>query len=134
MSTTPIDASIRRPSVLQSWKEIASYLGRGVRTVQRYEIEFGLPVRRLNAKGKSSVMALKEDIDLWLRTTTIEYESTEESHARPLVSETRESRSRHENLRLEMHALCVAHRDAAGKLQSTLQKLVGQIISKKIDA
>ena len=33
-------------SVLNSWKEIASYLGRSVRTVQRWEREFGLPVHR----------------------------------------------------------------------------------------
>jgi hypothetical protein len=32
---------------LDSWKEIASYLGRGVRTVQRWECEEGLPVHRL---------------------------------------------------------------------------------------
>ncbi len=31
--------------VLNSWKEIACYLGRGVRTVQRYERDLGLPVR-----------------------------------------------------------------------------------------
>ena len=33
---------------LDSWKEIASYLGRGIRTVQRWEREEGLPVHRLD--------------------------------------------------------------------------------------
>ena len=32
---------------LDSWKEIAGYLKRDVRTVQRWERDFGLPVQRL---------------------------------------------------------------------------------------
>jgi hypothetical protein len=34
------------PIQLNGWKEIAAYLGRSVRTVQRWEKDFGLPVRR----------------------------------------------------------------------------------------
>jgi len=52
--------------VLNSWKEIAAYLGRGVRTVQRWEQELGLPVRRPRGKERSAVIALKPDIDHWL--------------------------------------------------------------------
>lgn len=33
------------PQFLTGWKEIANYLGKGVRAVQRYERKFGLPVR-----------------------------------------------------------------------------------------
>ena len=40
-----------RPPVLNSWKEIASYLGRGVRTVQRYERDFRLPIRPAARQG-----------------------------------------------------------------------------------
>lgn len=32
--------------ILSGWKEIANYLRKGVRTVQRYERELGLPIRR----------------------------------------------------------------------------------------
>ena len=53
--------------VLNSWKEIATYVGRGVRTVQRWEQELQLPVRRPRGKQRSAVIALKQDIDLWLR-------------------------------------------------------------------
>ncbi len=35
------------PDLLNSWKEIAAYMGRGVRTVQRWERDLALPVRRL---------------------------------------------------------------------------------------
>lgn len=52
--------------VLNSWKEIAVYLGRGVRTVQRWEIDLGLPVRRPRGKPRSAVIALKAELDSWL--------------------------------------------------------------------
>lgn len=55
--------------VLNSWKEIAAYLGRGVRTVQRWEHDLALPVRRPRGKDRSAVIALKSDLDKWLRDT-----------------------------------------------------------------
>lgn len=54
---------------LTCWKDIASYLGKGVRTVQRWEQEFGLPVRRPNGiSHKSPVAADPRDLDLWLKS------------------------------------------------------------------
>ena len=55
-----------RPLVLHSWKEIASYIGSGVRTAQRWERELDLPVRRMAGRTRTSVMAFPEDIDAWL--------------------------------------------------------------------
>lgn len=55
-----------RADILNSWKEIAGYLGRGVRTVQRWEKDLGLPVRRPRNKTRSAVMALPPEIDSWL--------------------------------------------------------------------
>jgi phage terminase Nu1 subunit (DNA packaging protein) len=52
--------------VLNSWKEVASYMGRGVRTVQRWEQELGLPVRRPRGKSRSAVIAFKQELDQWL--------------------------------------------------------------------
>lgn len=51
---------------LNSWKEIAAYLGKGVRTVQRWETQMGLPVRRLGREGGEIVYALKSEIDAWI--------------------------------------------------------------------
>jgi Tol biopolymer transport system component len=54
---------------LDSWKEIARYLNRDVRTVQRWEETGGLPVYR-RAKGRlkgSPVYAYKSELDAWLR-------------------------------------------------------------------
>jgi hypothetical protein len=61
MSITP-----QQPELLTSWKEIASYLGKGVRTVQRWEQQFGLPIRRPNERVKGIVHATRQELDLWL--------------------------------------------------------------------
>ena len=50
---------------LDSWKEIAAYLDREVRTVQRWEKTEGLPVRRHQHEKLGSVFAYKADLDRW---------------------------------------------------------------------
>jgi TolB-like protein len=53
---------------LESWKEIAAYLNRGVRTVRRWETEEGLPVHRHVHRTLGSVYAYKSEIDTWRLT------------------------------------------------------------------
>lgn len=53
--------------LLESWKEIATYLGKGVRTVVRWEKTEGLPVHRHLHERRSSVFAYKSEIDTWWR-------------------------------------------------------------------
>jgi TolB-like protein/Flp pilus assembly protein TadD len=50
---------------LESWKQIAAYLNRGVRTVRRWETEEGLPVHRHMHRSLGSVYAYKSEIDAW---------------------------------------------------------------------
>ena len=57
-----------RSNSLQSWKEIAAYLKRAVRTAQRWERSAGLPVRRPRISERNSVFAFPEEIDQWLRS------------------------------------------------------------------
>ena len=57
---------------LDSWKDIAAYLGREVRTVQRWEAERSLPVHRLPGGDRPRVYALKAELDTWLRTSAVE--------------------------------------------------------------
>lgn len=52
---------------LDSWKEVAAYLGRGTRTVQRWEREEGLPVHRLMHDKLGSVYAFKTELDTWMQ-------------------------------------------------------------------
>jgi hypothetical protein len=51
---------------LDSWKEIAAYLRRGARTLQRWEREQGLPVHRLRHDPGSTVYAYKSELDAWM--------------------------------------------------------------------
>lgn len=53
-------------TVLTSWKDIARYMGKGVRTVQRWELDFGLPVRRPQGSNKKAVLARPSDLDAWV--------------------------------------------------------------------
>ena len=85
------DAIVRAPQlvrpvpihsgVLNSWKEIATYLGRGVRTVQRWEAELQLPVHRPRGKNRSAVMAFRAELDQWLSRTPLECDNKESSQA-----------------------------------------------------
>jgi len=52
---------------LVSWKEIASYLGREVRTVQRWERTEDLPVHRHEHQKKSTVYAFTNELDEWFK-------------------------------------------------------------------
>jgi TolB-like protein len=51
---------------LEGWKQIAAYLQRDVRTVQRRERSEQFPVRRQLHQKLSSVLALKKDVDRWM--------------------------------------------------------------------
>src|SRR5688500_10165559 len=54
-----------KPPLLTSWKEIAAFFGRDVRTVQRWERE-GLPVHRRPGARRSGVFAYPEEMERWL--------------------------------------------------------------------
>ena len=126
--------------VLNSWKEIAAHLGLGVRTAQRYEQEFGLPVRRLDGKQHSSVRAYANELNLWLQQRTrchttmpaacIEVEGllsryrTSITNMRSSVSESQRLRKEGRVLRATLRNSVAALSDSAAKLMS-LEKLRG---------
>ncbi|HET9400409.1 MAG TPA: hypothetical protein VFO34_05620 [Candidatus Acidoferrales bacterium] len=55
---------------LDSWKEIASYLKREIRTVQRWEESEGLPIHRHLHRKQGSVYAFKSELDAWWKNHT----------------------------------------------------------------
>lgn len=59
---TSADSRQRR---LESWKQIAAYLGRDVTTVRRWEKHEGLPVHRLHHNKLGSVYAYTTELDAW---------------------------------------------------------------------
>jgi len=59
---------VEQKDILNSWKEISYYLDRNVRTCQRWKIELGLPVHRIDKNSQhSKVFAYKSEIDQWLK-------------------------------------------------------------------
>lgn len=58
---------------LDSWKEIAAYLKRDVRTVQRWEASESLPVHRHRHKKRGSVFALRHELDAWRESRRAEF-------------------------------------------------------------
>ncbi len=72
---------------LESWKEIANYLKRGVTTVQRWEKQEGLPVHRHLHDKLGTVYTYKPEIDAWWengRSRLEQQEQVRASSRRPL--------------------------------------------------
>jgi TolB-like protein/tetratricopeptide (TPR) repeat protein len=76
-ASTPLSGSAEssRDGRLDSWKEIAAYLRREVRTVQRWEKSAGLPVHRLQTGKQGPVYAFKAELDAWYSDRRPELES-----------------------------------------------------------
>jgi len=66
---------------LESWGEIAAYLRREIRTVQRWERYQGLPVRRLQIGKLGTVYAYRSELDKWFRERQPKPETNEEDGA-----------------------------------------------------
>jgi len=56
---------------LNSWKEVANYVGRSRRTIQRWERELGFPVHRPNGRIRSAVVAVATEVDDWIKSTPV---------------------------------------------------------------
>lgn len=64
--STSLQYVAAQPDVLHSWKDISLYVGRSVRTIQRWERDFGFPVHRASGELKGSVLAFRPEVDEWL--------------------------------------------------------------------
>src|SRR4029453_3299166 len=63
---------------LDSWKEIAHYLNRSVRTLYRWEKEEGLPVHRHQHRELGSAFAYTAELDAWLNARRADADSPAE--------------------------------------------------------
>jgi hypothetical protein len=52
--------------MLSSWKEIAHFFGKGVRTVQRWEKTLDLPIHRPPGAPSNVVLARTSDLEEWM--------------------------------------------------------------------
>ena len=71
---------------LDSWKAIAAYLNRTVRTVHRWETHEGLPVHRHHHKKSGSVYAYQSEIDAWWESAAPEAETRRNSSERLMLA------------------------------------------------
>lgn len=76
----PVRSGARR---LNSWKEIAEYIGRDVRTAHRWESNNGLPVHRLMHDKGPTVYALTAEIDEWVAKRSLSPEVATSADAPP---------------------------------------------------
>jgi phage terminase Nu1 subunit (DNA packaging protein) len=53
-------------NMLSSWKEIAQFFGKGVRTVQRWEKTLDLPIHRPPGAPSNVVLARESDLEAWM--------------------------------------------------------------------
>jgi hypothetical protein len=91
---------------LMGWKDIAKYLNMGVRTVQRYEQEHRLPVRRPLRNLRGPVLATKSELDLWMGSLpTRVFESRASLRSQPERDGLRTRINRARRLRFEMLGL-----------------------------
>jgi TolB-like protein/tetratricopeptide (TPR) repeat protein len=65
VTLTPNSGADGQARRLESWKEIARYLGRDVTTVRRWEKREGLPVHRLQHSKLGSVYAYTTELNAW---------------------------------------------------------------------
>lgn len=118
--------------ILNGWKEIAGYLDRGVRTVQRWE-GFGLPIRRPVGGVRSSVITTTDDLDRWIRDFALSAGATKREdadgnaeHLHLLIRTVQQRRREQRELCDEQHRLVTqvtAERKAALETaRSLLQK------------
>jgi hypothetical protein len=61
--------------LLQAWKDIAAYMRRDVRTVQRWEKLLELPIHRLKDSRSGSVFAYKRELDAWREARALQFEA-----------------------------------------------------------
>jgi len=118
--------------ILSGWKEIAHYMGKGVRTVQRYERELGLPVRRPSGRRPSAVAALKSELDSWLTSSPSGREPLDASplpkqvYLRSELAKTLQERAHFQAqmmaLRKELRANIRTVRESVAKLRQKLNE------------
>jgi hypothetical protein len=115
------------PAILSDWKTIASYLGKGVRTVQRWERDLALPVRRNRIDTKGILIAFVAEIDDWVRERqfrgrTVVFSESERN--RLVLQSLEELRAENQALRSQ---LCERATSSAATFDGSEQTKAGSI-------
>src|SRR5690349_12440642 len=65
-AASPLPRASEPGERLEGWKQIAAYLKRDVRTIQRWERAEQFPVRRQMHRKLGSVLAFKDELNRWV--------------------------------------------------------------------
>lgn len=123
---------------LTSWKEISQYMHAGVRTVQRYERDMGLPIRRPTGKSRGAVMATKAELDAWIVAIPIHKafelsRTTNVASAKDKAEQLRRGLEDMLNLRIQMQELRDETRSAMNLLINKVSAMRDLIPSSRLD-
>jgi hypothetical protein len=115
--------------MLRSWKEIAAYLGRGVRTVQRWHSELQLPVHSSTPNSRAHVFAYKAELDEWLRERArdmaVQHEPVGEDHrGNPRLVRSRAATAK-------ALALISTQHDQVTRITDTVRRIVDRMKSRE---
>jgi len=113
------------PEILSGWKSIARHLGMGVRTVQRYERQLGLPIRRPAGKLRGAVLATKLELDAWIAASPVRqsFQLTTVPSPIPSMNAVKAGVAEMHALREQMLALRDEVRASMSSLRNSIQGL-----------
>jgi hypothetical protein len=114
-------------AILNSWKEIASYLDRGVRTVQRWERELQLPVHRIGRGKRSPVYAIVGELKFWMITSAGRRAVLADARAK--VRSDSSKRNPEPSLAARVHDLAQAVAQASARHQRQAEALQNNILA-----
>jgi hypothetical protein len=113
------------PEILSGWKSIARHLGMGVRTVQRYERQLGLPIRRPAGKLRGAVLATKLELDAWIAASPVRqvFQLTTVPSPIPSMNAVKAGVAEMHTLREQMLALRDEVRASMSSLRNSIETL-----------
>lgn len=106
---------------LNGWKEIGSYLGRVVRTAQRWETQLGMPVHRPATRKRTAVIAFPQELDSWLVRNRPRLDSYEPSESIGSMADIAMLSEKLNRLQQETSILALEIERARGEIPGTLK-------------
>jgi hypothetical protein len=118
--------------VLNSWKEIAAYLDRGIRTAQRWERHLNMPVHHIGKGKRSPVCAKVHELNFWLSTIdSSRIAEVPHSHSPAPIDRKNSPINNLRDLRLNMRNLSQAVAENSVRLRRETDALASRLTAMK---
>lgn len=114
---------------LNGWKEIGSYLGRVVRTAQRWENQLGMPVHRPATRKRTAVIAFPHELDSWLVRNRPRLDSYEPSESMGSMADIALLSEKLNRLQQEASMLALEIERARGEIPASLKSHTNNLIT-----